>query len=149
MIRRTRASSTESGSLPGSAVHAELARCAGDGVISSRRAENLNAKERWMLRGFYIVASALSLGNAGWMLLGPGSWFMRLPAALPDTGPYNGHLVRDFGVAFAVMGLALAWAARNPARARGVHLAVTAFLVGHALVHVADLLDGRLPHRHW
>jgi len=102
-----------------------------------------------MLRTFYIVASALSLGNAAWMLVAPASWFTRLPAAIPDTGPYNGHLVRDFGVAFAVMGVALAWAARNPARARGVHLAVTAFLVGHALIHVADLLAGRLPHRHW
>ncbi|HEV7589643.1 MAG TPA: hypothetical protein VGO40_16125 [Longimicrobium sp.] len=102
-----------------------------------------------MLRVFYIVAGALSLGNAGWMLIGPASWFTKLPAALPDTGPYNGHLVRDLGVAFAVMGVALACAARNPARARGVHLAVTAFLVGHALVHVADLLSGRLPHRHW
>jgi hypothetical protein len=102
-----------------------------------------------MLRGFYIVASALMLGNGAWMLAAPGSWFFGLPADLPDTGPFNAHLVRDLGTAFTVMGLALAWAARNPSRARGVHLGVTAFLVGHALVHVGELLGGRLPHHHW
>jgi phosphatidylserine synthase len=102
-----------------------------------------------VLRGFYVVASALTLGNAGWMLIAPESWFVGLPAAIPDTGPFNGHLVRDLGVAFAVIGLALAWCARHPGRARGVHLAVTAFLAGHALIHVADLASGRLPHRHW
>jgi hypothetical protein len=102
-----------------------------------------------MLRAFYLVAAALSLGNALWMLAAPASWFFGLPAALPDTGPLNLHLVRDFGVAFAVMGVALAWCTRNPSRARGVHVAATAFLAAHALVHVVDLLGGRLPHRHW
>jgi hypothetical protein len=102
-----------------------------------------------MLRAFYIVASALALANGAWMLAAPGSWFTTLPAGLPDTGPFNAHLVRDFGVAFAMMGAGLAWCARNPSRARGVHLAVTVFLAAHALIHVADLLGGRLPHRHW
>jgi len=102
-----------------------------------------------MLRAFYLVAAALSLGNALWMLAAPASWFFGLPAALPDTGPLNPHLVRDFGAAFAVMGVALAWCTRNPSRARGVHVAATAFLAAHALVHVGELVGGRLPHRHW
>jgi hypothetical protein len=102
-----------------------------------------------MLRAFYFVAAALSLGNALWMLAAPASWFFGLPAALPDTGPLNPHLVRDLGAAFAVMGVGLAWCTRNPRRTRGVHLAATAFLTAHALVHVGELIGGRLPHRHW
>ena len=102
-----------------------------------------------MLRAFYLVASALSLGNALWMLAAPGSWFFGLPADLPDTGPFNAHLVRDLGAAFGVMGLGLAWCARDPRRCRVVHLGATAFLVAHALVHVGELIGGRLPHRHW
>ena len=102
-----------------------------------------------MLRAFYIVASALSLGNALWMLAAPGSWFFGLPADLPDTGPFNPHLVRDLGAAFGVMGLGLAWAARDPRRRVVVHLGATAFLMAHALVHVGELVGGHLPQRHW
>jgi len=102
-----------------------------------------------MLRVFYLVASVLSLANAAWMLAAPASWFFHFPDRLPDTGPFNPHLVRDVGAAFAVMGLGLAWAARNPAHRRVVHLGATAFLVAHALVHVGELLGGSLPPHHW
>jgi hypothetical protein len=30
-----------------------------------------------------------------------------------------------------------------------VHLALTVFFVGHALIHLADIGSGRLPHSHW
>jgi hypothetical protein len=102
-----------------------------------------------MLRAFYIVASALSLANAAWMLAAPASWFFGFPDRIPDTGPFNAHFVRDLGAAFAVMGLGLAWCARNPSRCREVHAGATAFLVAHALVHVGELLGGRLPPSHW
>jgi hypothetical protein len=102
-----------------------------------------------MLRAFYGAASAVMLVIGGWMLAAPASWFYHFPAALPDTGPFNPHLVRDLGAAFAVMGVGLAWCVRDPRHCRTVHLGVTAFLVAHALVHVGELLGGRLPQRHW
>lgn len=102
-----------------------------------------------MLRAFYAVAGAVMLAIGGWMLAAPASWFHHFPAALPDTGPFNPHLVRDLGAAFAVMATGLAWCVRSPRHTRVVHLGVTAFLVAHALVHVGDLVGGRLPHRHW
>jgi len=102
-----------------------------------------------MLRVFYIVASVLSLANGAWMLAAPASWFFHFPDRIPDTGPFNPHLVRDLGAAFTVMGLGLAWCARNPAHRRVVHLGVTAFLGMHALVHLGELLGGSMPPSHW
>jgi len=102
-----------------------------------------------MLRAFYAVAAVLMVANGAWMLAAPASWFYEFPDALPDTGPFNPHLVRDLGAAFTVLGLGLAWCVRDPRHCRVVHLGVTAFLVAHALVHVGELLGGRLPHRHW
>ncbi len=102
-----------------------------------------------MLRAFYVVAGVLTFTNAAWMILSPASWFTGLPAGVPDTGPFNAHFVRDIGVAFAVAAFGFAWCARHSHRCYPVHVGLTLFFGGHALVHVADLLAGRLPPHHW
>ncbi|MCW5889790.1 MAG: hypothetical protein KIT14_04490 [bacterium] len=100
---------------------------------------------RWGL----AIAAVANLANAAWMLVEPADWYARLPAGVPDTGPLNVHFVRDIGSAFAMMGVALGWAAFRPAL-RAPFLALTAlFYVLHALVHVTDTLAGRLPPSHW
>ena len=94
-------------------------------------------------------AGIVNLGNAAWMLADPAHWYATLPAAVPDTGPLNPHLVRDVGSAFATSGVTLLWGAFRPAM-RGPALAlVTLFYLLHALVHVTDTLAGRLPSSHW
>src|SRR5688572_26888958 len=92
----------------------------------------------------YWVFAALNVANGLWMLASPPSWYTGIPAAVPDTGPLNLHFVRDVGVAYLVSGVGLAWCARNLDRALPVHVGVTAFFVGHALTHVADIVSGRL-----
>src|SRR5437879_1241362 len=72
-----------------------------------------------------------------------------LPASVPDTGPLNVHFVRDIGAAFCTIGIALCVAAPQAQRHRGVILAASIFFVLHALVHVADMVSGRLHHNHW
>jgi hypothetical protein len=100
---------------------------------------------RWILLAF----GAANLGNAAWMIVAPADWYARLPAAVPDTGPFNAHFVRDIGSAFAIMGCALVAGALRPAL-RVPALALCAlFYVLHALVHVADTVSGRLPASHW
>jgi hypothetical protein len=100
---------------------------------------------RWVL----LVLGGINLGNAAWMLAAPASWYARLPAAVPDTGPFNAHFVRDIGSAFAVVGCALVVGALRPAL-RVPALALSAlFYVLHALVHVTDTLADRLPPSHW
>ncbi|MDQ2921222.1 MAG: hypothetical protein M3R52_06400 [Acidobacteriota bacterium] len=101
-----------------------------------------------MLRVFYLVAGFISLVNGGWMLVFPLSWYEDFPASIPHTGPFNSHFVRDLGVAFIVVALAFGWSARNIDRAYPIHLGLTVFFTGHALIHVADIVAGRLPHSH-
>src|SRR5262249_22275916 len=101
------------------------------------------------LKLFYGVAALASLANSVWMLAAPHSWYTDLPAGVPDTGPFNAHFVRDLGVVFGVCALGFARCAANLAPRLPGHLGGTAFLVGHALVHLADLLTGRLPPHHW
>ena len=96
-----------------------------------------------MLLGLGMVANAL------WMLAGPMHWYTELPAAVPDTGPFNPHFVRDIGCAFLAAGFALVWAARS-VRARFPLAAISlVFLAAHALLHIYDTAVGNLPSAHW
>ena len=63
----------------------------------------------------YLVVGLGTIANALWMLAGPMHWYTDLPAAVPDTGPFNAHFVRDIGCAFLTVGVALVWAAYAPA----------------------------------
>jgi hypothetical protein len=99
----------------------------------------------WILAGF----GAVTIANAIWMFAGPLHWYHELPAAVPDTGPFNAHFVRDIGCAFLAVGVALVWAARAPGW-RAPLVAISAlFLVGHAALHVFDTLRGALGRAHW
>lgn len=96
-----------------------------------------------------MLLGIITLANAIWMLAGPLHWYTDLPAAVPDTGPFNPHFVRDIGCAFLAVGGALVWAARVP-RYRFPLVAVSAFfLAAHAILHVYDTLRGALGHDHW
>ena len=97
------------------------------------------------MRLTFRILGLLNLANGLWMLLAPAGWYLNLPAAVPDTGPFNPHFVRDIGAAFTTIGVVLLLAAPS----RGVLLAVTLFYVLHAVVHVADLTAGRLGPSHW
>jgi hypothetical protein len=97
----------------------------------------------------FLLSGLGNLGNALWMLADPYGWYVGLPAAVPDFGPYNEHFVRDIGCAFATVALALGWAAFRP-RWRVPLVAIAAvFLVAHAALHVFDTLRGFLDADHW
>jgi hypothetical protein len=102
-----------------------------------------------ILKLFYGIASIISLVNGAWMLFFPFSWYTDFPAAIPHTGPFNAHFIRDLGVVFILAGLGFGWCALHPHRSRLTHIVLTIFFVGHALIHVADLLTGRVPPTHW
>lgn len=102
-----------------------------------------------MLKVIYLIFSLLNLFNGAWMLLFPQSWYTDLPADVPHTGPFNAHFVRDLGVAFLVAGVAFAWSARNIDRSYPVHIGLTIFFAGHALIHLVDIQTGHLPTTHW
>jgi hypothetical protein len=103
----------------------------------------MNFAVRW----FYRLLGAGSIANGIWMLASPFTWWVGLPAGVPDTGPINFHFVHDLGVVFCIVGLGALYCARKPDAA--VHAGITLFYAGHALVHVVEILSGHLPHAHW
>lgn len=99
----------------------------------------------WLL----AVIGVGSIANALWMLAGPMHWYSELPAAVPDTGPFNPHFVRDIGCAFLTVGVALSWAALDRIHRMPLVVVSALFLAAHALLHVYDTLTGALDHTHW
>lgn len=97
----------------------------------------------------YIVLALLSFVNGAWMLISPHSWYADLPAGVPDTGPYNGHFIRDLGLVFLLISTGFIWCAVYPNRCKAVLIVLSVFFTGHAVVHILDLLTNRLPHSHW
>lgn len=89
---------------------------------------------RRILAAMIGVTSAL---NGAFMLIDGARWYDSVPG-LPHTGPYNPHFVADIGAAYLVASLALIARAWRP-RYWPAGVAGAAFLVAHALIHVADL----------
>jgi len=75
--------------------------------------------------------------NGAFMLIDGARWYDSVPG-LAHTGPYNPHFVADIGAAYLVAGLALIARAWRP-RYWPAAIAGAAFMVAHALIHVADL----------
>jgi len=100
---------------------------------------------RWII----LVVGLVSIANALWMLAGPMHWYTDLPAAVPDTGPFNPHFVRDIGCAFLATGVALVWAFFSPRFRLPLVTIGALFLFAHALLHAYDTLTGALGHNHW
>jgi len=104
------------------------------------------------LDGWGYVLLLLGVGsvvNAGWMLADPLAWYHDLPAAVPDTGPFNEHFVRDIGCAFLAVGVAQVWAAFSPVHRAPLVVVAAIFGVGHGVLHVFDTARGAVPHEHW
>ena len=109
--------------------------------MGARRLDGLG----WLL----LLLGIGMLANSLWMLAGPMHWYRELPAAVPDTGPFNAHFVRDIGCAFLTVGAALLWAAFAPAQRMPLTAIAALFLGAHALLHVYDTTRGALDATHW
>src|SRR5688572_6974914 len=102
-----------------------------------------------ILKLVYGIASTINLVTGVWMLLFPFSWYIDFPASIPHTGSFNAHFIRDLGLVFILAALGFGWCALHPDRCRVTLKVLTFFFVGHALIHFADILTGRVPHTHW
>ncbi|MBC8187620.1 MAG: hypothetical protein H8E78_05350, partial [Proteobacteria bacterium] len=74
--------------------------------------ESLETRDPWIW--IVVFLGVTTFANALWMLAGPMHWYTELPAAVPDTGPFNPHFVRDIGCTFLTTGVALVWAFFSP-----------------------------------
>lgn len=90
------------------------------------------------MRRIITALLAVALAANGVVMLAAGRWWYGAVPGVTSTGPFNPHFVKDIGAAYLVCGLAFGWRAWGQAGGWGAAVAGAAFLVLHALVHVAD-----------
>lgn len=100
------------------------------------------------LKILFYAFGLISIGNGIWMLVSPETWYHDVPAAVPDTGAYNPHFIRDIGLAYFISGVGFIWMGSNVSRAYVVLVGQALFAAGHAVLHVIDVIMGRLPLDH-
>lgn len=102
---------------------------------------------RWIVAVLWIVA-ALDIINGIEMFFFPSAWFFKLVPGVPETGPYNMHLVMDSGTFFLAVGIGLVAAALNPRRnAIAVVVAAVAGVM-HSALHIWSHAAGLLSLEH-
>ncbi|HRI87915.1 MAG TPA: hypothetical protein PLJ47_03885 [Candidatus Hydrogenedentes bacterium] len=97
----------------------------------------------------FCILGALSILNGIWMIGSAPTWFENLPGRVADFGPYNGHFIRDIGLAYLISGIGFVWSAFHLRACRPIIIAQAFWAGGHALLHVADMIVGRVGAIHW
>jgi hypothetical protein len=88
------------------------------------------------------------LANGIEMFLMPSTWFFRIVPGVPETGPFNAHLVADSGTFYLGIAAGLVLAALHPQRhAVAVLVAAVASLM-HAILHIYSHAAGLLSYQH-
>jgi predicted anti-sigma-YlaC factor YlaD len=94
------------------------------------------------------IAAVLDIVNGIEMFFFPSAWFFKLVPGVPETGPYNMHLVADGGTFFLAIGVGLVYAAINPRR-NAVAVVVAAIAgVMHSALHIYSHAAGLLSLEH-
>ena len=102
-----------------------------------------------IIKSIYNILGGISLGNGLWMLISSSTWFTMMPIGAEDTGPLNSHFVHDIGLVYSLTGIGLFWCAYKLKEAVAIHLSITLFMGGHAIIHIGEILSGKLPTMHW
>ena len=101
-----------------------------------------------ILKSTYNILGAISTGNGIWMMLSDSTWFSHMPVGAEDTGSFNAHFVHDVGLIYLLVGIGAFWCANKLKKCIEVHLGITLFMGGHALIHIGEILLGDLPTNH-
>lgn len=90
------------------------------------------------------LTTVLGIGAAAnglFMLISPANWYVAVPG-VTSTGPFNQHFLRDIGLIFLLVAIAmLAGVARAAARV-ALWSAAALWLAGHALFHFWEVAVG-------
>jgi hypothetical protein len=102
---------------------------------------------RWIVPVLWILV-VIDIVNGIEMFFFPSSWFFKLVPGVPETGPFNMHLVMDGGTFFLAVGVGLAAAAINPHR-NAIAIVVAAIAgVMHSALHLYSHAVGLLSTEH-
>lgn len=101
-----------------------------------------------LLSGLLWIFAISYLANAVAMLFFAHAWFFRLIPGVPDTGPFNFHLVADSGTFFLGIGAGLVAAAIDPRRNAVAVMVAAVASTAHAALHIWSHLAGWLSTAH-
>ncbi|WP_035871098.1 hypothetical protein [Cucumibacter marinus] len=89
---------------------------------------------------YILIALAIYHGlNGAFMLVAPELWYNMAPGA-SHTGPFNGHFLKDIGLAFLAASFALGYSALWTVTT-GVILTSLVFTGGHAALHFVEMIE--------
>lgn len=91
-----------------------------------------------------VLAALLGLGAAAnglFMLISPANWYFAVPG-VTTTGPFNQHFVRDIGLIFVLVAIAMLTGLARPAARVPLWSAAALWLAGHALFHFWEVAVG-------
>lgn len=94
-----------------------------------------------VVAGIAILLGLAALGNGIFMTVAPESWYWLVPG-VPDRGPFNQHFLRDIGINYMLIGAAFIYGAMYAKHRLVLWLMPTAWLTGHAIFHVWEVLVG-------
>lgn len=107
----------------------------------------MNKTPRWIPILLWLLA-ALYLANGIEMFFVPSIWFFRIVPGVPETGPFNAHLVADSGTFYLGIGAGLVLAALHPRRHAVAVVVAAVASVMHAILHIYSHAAGLLSYQH-
>lgn len=82
------------------------------------------------------------------MFFFPSTWFFKLVPGVPETGPFNAHLVCDGGTFYLAIGVGLVTAALDTYR-NAIAIAIAAIAgIMHSILHIYSHATGLLSSEH-
>ena len=102
---------------------------------------------RWIKVLLWILG-VLSLGNGIEMFFIPSTWFFKLVPGVPETGPFNAHLVADSGTFFIAVGVGLLIAGFDPKRHVAAVIVAAIANLFHSILHIYSHEAGLLSLDH-
>ena len=102
---------------------------------------------RWITVLLWIFV-IMYLGNGIEMFFIPSVWFYKLVPGVPETGPFNAHLVADSGTFYLGLAAGLVFAALDTRRQSAVVLAAAVASLMHAILHIYSHEAGLLSLEH-
>lgn len=94
-------------------------------------------KKHIIVLAYLLLALGFAI-NGLFMLLAPQQWFEAVPLPLVKD-PSPSFFLQWLGLADITVALLLVWCLRNLKRRKPVHLALTVFVVGTALIHAMEV----------
>ena len=96
-----------------------------------------------------MIAMIVFYGGASLlMIIAPETFYTEVDG-VSNTGDYNIHFIRDIGLIYGTMSVSLILALAVPRFLFPLTLVPLLWVALHALLHVWDILAGRLPPEHW